>query len=112
MGKVNKLRNVVAVTKEMTVEYLKTRPIGETAARRGQGSQRPRPPAHQHGRNPQRRKRSPGPEPGHLHRHRPRKDVRKIRGTITRVGRTSIKEKAPSRATRKFRKSLPGVTMI
>ena len=60
MGKVNKLRHVIALTKEMTVEYLKPVPLHQAAARRGQGSQRSRPPAHQHGRNHERKGRSPG----------------------------------------------------
>jgi uncharacterized protein (TIGR00369 family) len=79
MGKVNKLHHVIALTKEMTVEYLKPVPLrqplhveGREVSVNGRStSTKPR--------SSQRKKRSPGPQPRHLHRHRPRKNVRQIR---------------------------------
>ena len=60
MGKVNKLRHVVALTKEMTVEYLKPVPLHQSAARGKQRGGRSRTPARQHGGNHEREGRSPG----------------------------------------------------
>ena len=83
MGKVNKLRHVVALTKEMTVEYLKPVPLHQPLESGEQGSQRTRPPARQYGRNNQQRRRGAGPRQRDFYRHRPGEDVRKIRGEIT-----------------------------
>ena len=100
MGKVNKLHHVVALTKEMTVEYLKPVPLHKPLHVEGREVSVERPRSHQHRRNPERKERSPGPQQGHLHRHRPRKNVRQIRGKIAISSQPSafskIKAGAPS----------------
>ena len=83
MGKVNKLRHVVAVTSEMTVNYLKPVPLKEAAARgiaRGEGGG---PEAHQYGRDPERKRGSAGAQSRPVHSHRSAQNVRKICGPIT-----------------------------
>ena len=74
MGKVNKLHHVVALTREMTVEYLKPVPLHKPLRVEGReikGADDSR----QRRRNHERKRRSPCPQSRHLHRHRPRKDV-------------------------------------
>ncbi len=76
MGKVNKLRHVVAVTSEMTVNYLKPVPLNQPLrVESREESQRPQ--AHQRRRNPQREGRSPRPQPRPVPRHRPPQNVRR-----------------------------------
>ncbi len=82
MGKVNKLHHVIALTKEMTVEYLKPVPLHKPLRVEGRE-------VSVHGRqhincrrNPERKERSPGPQPGIFIAIDPEKMFGKIRGTI------------------------------
>ncbi len=63
MGKVNKLRHVIALTQEMTVEYLKPVPLHKPLKVEGREVERPWHETHQRRRNHQRKRRSPRPQP-------------------------------------------------
>ena len=78
MGKVNKLRQVIALTSQMTVDYLRPVPLNKPLRVESREVSVHGRKTRKYGRDPESERRSAGPRPGAVYRHRSTK-VREVR---------------------------------